>query len=312
MSILIVGSVALDSVKTPHGEVKEILGGAAVYSSFSASFFSPVRLVGVVGKDFPPRYLTLLRKKGINLEGLEIKEGKTFRWKGFYNHNLGCAHTLDTQLNVFASFHPQIPAKSKKSKYLFLANIDPQLQLEVLEQVEKPEITVADTMNYWIKNSLKALLKVFKKVDLLLLNEEEAKQLFKATSSRSKEPDYPISKVAKRILSLGPQRVIIKKGEHGSLMFTNKSMFSAPAFPIKKIIDPTGAGDSFAGGLIGYLSKTSNPSEENLRKGIIYGSVLASFNVEAFSLNRLKNLKLKEIRERYKEIKRMVTFGVSS
>ena len=308
MSILIVGSVALDSVKTPHGEAKEILGGAAVYSSYSASFFSPVRLVGVVGKDFPPRYLTLLKKRGINLEGLEVEEGKTFRWKGFYNHNLGCAHTLDTQLNVFASFHPQIPPKYKKSKYLFLANIDPKLQLEVLEQVEKPEPTIADTMNYWIKNSLKALLKVFKKVDLALLNEEEAKQLFKATSSRSKESDYPISKVAKKILSLGPQRVIIKKGEHGSLMFTNKSVFSAPAFPIKKIIDPTGAGDSFAGGLIGYLSKASDPGEENLRKGIIYGSVLASFNLEDFSLNRLKRLKLKEIRERYKEMKRMVTF----
>ncbi len=299
MSILVVGSVAFDSVETPFGKADDVLGGSATYFSTSASYFTDVKLVAVVGEDFPDEHITGLKEKGIDLAGLKKVPGKTFRWKGRYDYDLNQAHTLETHLNVFSAFNPEVPESYKDSPFVFLANIDPELQMKVLEQVKRPKLIACDTMNFWIEGKPDSLRKLLKNVDLFVINEGEARE-FSGQAS--------LVKAAKEILACGPKTLIIKRGEYGALMFNGGSMFSAPAYPLEEIFDPTGAGDTFAGGLMGYLANTGDLSEDNIRKAIIFGSVMASFNVEAFSLNRLKTLTLPEIRARYSEFKRLTHF----
>ena len=299
MSILVVGSVAFDSVETPFGKADNVLGGSATYFSTAASYFSEVKLVAVVGEDFPDEHIDFLKSKGVDVDGLQKMQGKTFRWEGRYDYDLNEAHTLATHLNVFEKFQPEVPEAYRKSSYVFLANIDPDIQWNVLEQVEKPKFVACDTMNFWIEGKPEALKKLLSKVDLFVLNEGEAREF-------AEEPN--LIKASKKILSYGPKTVIIKRGEYGALMFNGGTIFSAPAYPLESIFDPTGAGDSFAGGLMGYLANTDDTSESNIRQAIIFGSVMASFNVEDFSLNRLKTLTLKEIQERYRQFKQLTHF----
>ncbi len=299
MSILVVGSVALDSVKTPFGEREEVLGGSAVFFSLAASFFSEVRVVAVAGEDFPPEHLEFLRKRNIDLEGLKTVPGKTFRWKGRYDYDLNEAHTLDTQLNVFESFQPEVPESYRDSDYVFLANIDPVLQRRVLEQVRRPKLVLCDTMNYWIENRRDELLETIRLVDIMLLNDSEARELVQ-------EPNLIMA--ARKILKLGPKRVIIKKGEHGVLMLSEESLFTLTAYPLEFVYDPTGAGDTFGGGFLGSLSRFEESSEEDLRRSIVYGSVMASYDVEDFSCERLRDLTFEDIDKRYYEFIKMTRF----
>ena len=296
MSILVVGSVAFDSVETPFGKADNVLGGSATYFSTAASYFSDVKLVAVVGEDFPDEHIDFLKNKGVDVNGLKRVQGKTFRWQGSYDYDLNEAHTLATHLNVFERFKPEIPSAYQNTPYVFLANIDPVIQLDVLLQVEKPKFVACDTMNFWIEGKPQALKRLLSKVDLFVLNEGEAREFAGGPN---------LIKAAKQILSYGPKTVIIKRGEYGALMFNGNSVFSAPAYPLESIFDPAGAGDSFAGGLMGYLANTDDTSEANIRQAIIFGSVMASFNVEDFSLNRMKTLTLKEIHERYREFKQL-------
>jgi len=289
--VLVIGTVALDTIETPFGRIEKALGGSASYASFAASFFSKPSVISVVGKDFPQEYMELLRKRGIDLEGIQTDE-KTFFWEGFYEYDMNEAKTRKTELNSLARFRTIVPEKYKSIKYIFLANFDPEQQLEALNQIENPEFVVMDTMNFWINNKKKQLMEVIRKVDVLLLNDGEARQLFNTAS---------LVKAANDALRLGPDAVIIKKGEHGALLFTKDKHFSAPGYPLESIKDPTGCGDCFGGGFIGYLAKTKDLSEGNFRKAIINGSILASYNAEDFSLNRLKTLTQKDIEERYKE-----------
>lgn len=299
MSILVVGSVAFDSIETPFGKVEKVLGGSAVYFSTSASFFTDVNLVAVVGQDFPQEHVDFLQSRSINLEGLVKDAGETFRWEGRYGYDLNEAHTLATHLNVFESFKPNIPASYADSDFLFLANIDPELQMEVLSQVKSPRVVASDTMNYWISSKPEALRNVVKHVDILIINDAEARQF-------AQEPN--LVKAARKLLDLGVKTLIVKRGEYGVLMFTDSSIFAAPAYPLEEVFDPTGAGDTFAGGFMGYLSNTGDTSDEGIRKAIIFGSVMASFAVEDFSLNRLKRLTYKEIEDRYRGFKAMTHF----
>ncbi|HET6386128.1 MAG TPA: PfkB family carbohydrate kinase [Armatimonadota bacterium] len=291
---MIVGSMAIDSVRTPLGEVDEKVGGAAVYSSVAATFFSPVRLVGVIGDDFPPDYLQLLESRGVDLQGVQHAQGKTFRWKGYYDYDLNQAHSLSTELNVFETFSPDLPADYRNSKYVMLANIDPTLQLQVLEQARHPRLTLCDTMNYWISSKKDELLEVFRRVKVVIINDGEARQLCET---------FSLVTAADQIRALGPETVIIKKGEHGAICFHGDSVFVAPPFPLRRIVDPTGAGDTFAGGFIGYLSRSGDLSEPSIRRAVIYGSVLASFNIEDFGIDRMRNLTLPEIHARYRELR---------
>lgn len=299
MGVLVVGSVGLDSVKTPFGEVEEVLGGSATYFAVSASYFTDVNMVAVVGEDFPERHITLLKERRINLDGLEKSGGKTFRWRGEYGYQLNEAKTIETKLNVFEQFKPKIPESYRDPDLVFLANIDPELQLDVLHQVKGAKVIAADTMNFWIEGKREALKRTLGEVDILIINDGEAREL---------AGEANLLKAAKAILSFGPETLIIKRGEYGSLMFNGKAIFSAPAYPLENLFDPTGAGDCFAGGFIGYLASTMNFSESSIRQGVILGSVMASFNVESFSLERLKSLDYKEIEQRYMEFKRLTFF----
>jgi sugar/nucleoside kinase (ribokinase family) len=299
MSILVVGSVAIDSVETPFGVGENVLGGSATYFSTSASFFTDVNLVGIVGEDFPQEHIDFLKSRNIDLRGLVRESGKTFHWKGKYGFDLNEAQTLDTQLNVFQTFRPQIPAEYADTEYLILANIDPELQLEVLAQVKNPRVIACDTMNFWISSKPEALKKVISKVDFFIINEGEARQL---------SGEVNLVKAARAILEMGAKNLIIKRGEYGVLLFTRDSIFAAPAYPLEKVFDPTGAGDTFAGGFMGYLANTGNITEEGIRQAIIFGSVMASFNVEDFSLDRLRTLQYSEIDERYRSFKAMTHF----
>jgi sugar/nucleoside kinase (ribokinase family) len=293
LGLLIVGSLGLDTVITPFDKVEDALGGSATYISLAASYFSgPVELVGVVGTDFPKEYITLLEDHDVDLEGLQIEEGKTFRWGGKYQFDLNVRDTLYTDLNVFEKFDPVIPEKFRKSKYVCLGNIDPTLQLKVLEQMEDPQLVVCDTMNYWIEGKKEELLKLLKYVHILIINDSEARLL-------AHEPN--LIKAANMIRDLGPQTLIIKKGEHGAMLFTDDTIFSAPAYPMEMIYDPTGAGDSFAGGFTGYLFKTRDLSPNNLKCAVIYGSSMASFCVEKFSTKGLEDLSYLQIQDRYRE-----------
>ncbi len=297
--LLVVGSVALDTVKTPFGEGTEILGGSATYFSTSASFFTSVALIAVVGEDFPPQHVKFLETRGIDLTGLERRPGATFRWKGEYTHQLNEAHTLDTKLNVFETFRPKIPEAYRKPDVLFLGNIDPELQLDVLHKVERPGLVACDTMNFWINGKRDALWKVLEQVDILIINDGEARALGQ---------DSNLVKVAKLVLSRGPKHLIIKRGEYGVLLFSPGQTFGAPAFPLEDVRDPTGAGDTFAGGFLGYLASTGNQSFEAMKQAIIFGSVMASFTVESFSLDRLRVLDYKEIQARFRAFKRLTHF----
>ncbi len=297
--LLVVGSVALDTVRTPFGEVSEVLGGSATYFATAASYFTGVDLIAVVGEDFPEQHLKFLKSRGIDLAGLERRKGETFRWKGEYTHQLNEARTLDTRLNVLETFRPKIPQQYCSPDLLFLGNIDPELQLDVLRQVRRPKLVACDTMNFWIEGKRDALWRTLKEVDVLIINDGEARAL-------GGNPN--LVQVAKDVLSKGPKQLIVKRGEYGVLLFNHKQIFGAPAFPLDQVKDPTGAGDTFAGGFMGYLASTGNLSEESYRQAIIFGSVMASFTVEAFSLDRLRALDYKEIEARFREFKRLTHF----
>jgi sugar/nucleoside kinase (ribokinase family) len=299
MSILVVGSVAFDTVTTPFGQAREVLGGSATYFAAAASFFADVRLVAVVGEDFPEDHLEFLRSRNVDLGGLQRVPGKTFRWMGEYGFDLNEARTLDTQLNVFADFAPKIPEAYRDSPVVFLANIDPDLQREVLRQVRRPALVAADTMNYWITGKPESLRQTLALVDTLIINDAETRQL---------AGEANLVQAARRVLAWGPRSLIIKRGEYGALMFNDGNWFAAPAIPLEDLRDPTGAGDCFAGGFIGYLANTMNFEDATVRKAIIMGSVMASFNVEAFSLDRLRTLTYPEIEARYRMFKRLAHF----
>lgn len=299
MTVLVVGSVALDSVETPFGKADEVLGGSANYFAASASHQTPVQLVGVVGSDYPVGKLEALKGRGVDLAGLEQAEGESFRWRGRYRHDLNSAETLETRLGVFSHFKPKIPAQFRAAEYVFLANIDPRLQLEVLGQVERPKLVACDTMNFWIESRRADLLALLGKVDLITLNDAEARQLTEKAN---------LVHAARWILDRGPKTVLIKKGEHGAFMFTRDSVFFAPAYPLESVFDPTGAGDSFAGGFMGWLARTGDLSEANMRRAVIVGSAMGSFVVEGFSITRLLEISRSDIDRRVGEFHRLVSF----
>lgn len=300
MGLLVVGSLALDTVETPFDKVEEALGGSATYISLAASYFAgPVYLVGTVGEDFPQRYVDLLGAHDIDLEGLKVEQGKTFRWGGKYHYDLNVRDTLFTELNVFEKFDPVIPEKFRKAQFVCLGNIDPVLQIKVLDQMDKPQFVVCDTMNYWIEGRKDELLKLLKRVNVLIINDSEARLL-------AQEPN--LIKAARMIREMGPEILIIKKGEHGALLFTEDTIFSAPAYPMESIFDPTGAGDTFAGGFIGYLHRTQDLSSENMKCAIVYGSAMASFCVEKFSISGLENLSYLKVQDRFREFLKLSRF----
>ncbi len=299
MDILVVGSVAFDSVETPFGRGDDVLGGSATYFSTSASFFTGVQLVAVVGDDFPDEPRQFLSSRGVDLAGLQTQPGRTFRWKGRYGYDLNEAHTLETQLNVFETFHPQLPEAYRQAKYVFLANIDPELQFEVLEQVERPRLIACDTMNFWIEGKRDALVKTLGHVDILVINEAEVRQL---------ADEANLVKASRAVLAMGPKTLVVKRGEYGVLVFSEHSVFSAPAYPLEEVFDPTGAGDTFAGGFMGYLAATDNPTDETIRKATVFGSVMASFTVEDFSLKRLRKLDWVEIEDRFRRFQALTAF----
>ncbi|MFI5310600.1 MAG: PfkB family carbohydrate kinase [Gemmatimonadales bacterium] len=299
MSVLVVGSVALDSVETPFGKADDVIGGSATYFSASASHQTRVQLVGIIGEDFPVAKLDVLAERGVDLAGLEHAAGESFRWRGRYRHDLNSAETLETRLGVFSHFRPKIPAQFRSAKYVFLGNIDPRLQLDVLSQVDKPTLVACDTMNFWIESRRADLLQLLGHVDLITVNDGEARQLSEKSN---------LVQAAKWILERGPKTVVIKKGEHGAFMFTKTSVFFAPAYPLESVFDPTGAGDSFAGGFIGYLARTGDLSEASLRRAVILGSAMGSFVVEGFSITRLLEISRNDIHERVAEFHELVTF----
>jgi cytidine kinase len=303
MRVLVVGSIAIDSVKTQLEEHREVLGGAASYASIGASFFSSVDLVGIVGTDFPQEYIDLFKSRGINLDGMEVADGRTFRWSGEYEWDMNQRRTLDLELNVFETFKPKIPEAYKRAPIILLGNISPVLQNHVLDQVEHPRFVVADTMDLWIETTKPPLLDLLKRVDLLVLNDGEARQLTSETS---------LIKAGRALIQLGPKFVAIKKGEHGCLLLGHDHFFSCGAFPLEDIHDPTGAGDTFAGGFTGYLAGLEKETFEfaDLKKAVVYGSLLASFCVESFSLDRLRTLSREEVEERYRLFKVMSHFEV--
>jgi sugar/nucleoside kinase (ribokinase family) len=301
MSLLVVGSVAFDSIRTPYGQAEDILGGAATYFSVAASCFIPVRVVAVVGDDFGEQHLKILTSRGIDTTGLERATGKTFRWRGEYLEDMNEARTLETQLNVFEHFAPKIPASYLQSEFVFLGNIDPRLQLQVRQQLPNARLVALDSMDYWIKGTLRELKKVVAAVDILVVNESEARML---SGHRN------LKMAAAEIRKLGPRIAAIKRGEHGVSLFAEGSVFSAPGYPLDEVQDPTGAGDAFAGGFMGHLARSEDVSEPNLRRAAIYGSVMASFAVEEFGLSRLLRLKPEAIEARFREFKNLTHFDV--
>src|SRR5687767_6869801 len=299
MTLLVVGSVALDSVETPFGKADNVIGGSGTFFSASASHLAPVQLVGVVGDDYPMEQLEPLRARGVDMAGLEQMAGRSFRWRGRYRHDLNSAETLETHLGVFSHFSPKIPAQFRNAPFVFLANIDPRLQLDVLRQVDRPRMVACDTMNFWIESRRPDLLELIGHVDLITLNDGEARQLTEKVN---------LVKAAKWIMQRGPKLVIIKKGEHGAFMFTPDTVFFAPAYPLEEVFDPTGAGDSFAGGFVGYLARTGRTDEAAMRRGVVYGSTLGSFAVERFSIDRLLEIHRVDIARRLEGFRKLVAF----
>ncbi len=296
MSVLIVGSTALDSIKTPQAGHPRLLGGSASHAAVAASFFAPVRLIGVVGDDFPRRYLQLFRRHGIDLEGLQMREGRTFHWSGEYEANMNRRRTLATELGVFETFTPTLPAAQRDTPFVLLANIAPSLQHHVLDQMRRPKFVAADTMDLWLNIALKDLLGLLRRVDLFILNDSEAQQLTKEDNVIAALP---------RLHRLGPKYVIIKKGEHGSILSSPTGLFLAPAYPLRRVVDPTGAGDSFAGGLMGHLASAPGRVDAHLRQAMVYGSVVASFCCEGFGLNRTTKIQRADIERRVKELEKL-------
>jgi sugar/nucleoside kinase (ribokinase family) len=299
VSVLVVGSIAFDTIKTPFGEARDILGGAATYFALAASNFTPVKVVAVVGEDFGERQRAAFSGRPVDLAGLEVAKGKTFRWGGEYRFDLNERTTLFTELNVFENFRPRIPESYRRSPFVFLGNIHPELQLEVLRQVERPRLVALDTMNYWIERTPAALAQVLAEVDAVLINDAEARQL---------SGEHNLVKAAARIRAMGPKTLVVKRGEYGVLLFNQEHCFAAPAYPLEEVFDPTGAGDTFAGGFIGYLAEQGSLSDAALRQAIVFGSTLGSFCVEQFGTERLARLSAEEIRSRFREFKRLTHF----
>jgi len=290
---VIMGTIALDSLETPFGKVQNVLGGSASYASIAASFFSKPGVLSIVGKDFPCEHIKFLNERGIDTKGIALGE-KTFRWQGFYEFDMNEAKTLRTELNALESYKVEVPEEYRNAKYVFLANIDPELQLAALAKIKKPELVVMDTMNFWIEHKKKQLLEAISKADVIVLNDAEARQLFNTPN---------LVKAAHGALKLHSKAVIIKKGEHGALLFTDSKHFNAPGYPLENIKDPTGCGDCFGGAFTGYLAKTRDLSEANMRKAVVYGSIIASYNAEDFGIEKLRTISHEDIEQRYKEFK---------
>jgi sugar/nucleoside kinase (ribokinase family) len=299
MSILVVGTVAFDSIETPFGSAERILGGSASYFALGASFFAPVRIVGVIGQDFPQEYLDLFTQRNIDLEGVKKESGDTFHWRGRYHEDINVRDTLELHLNVLAGFVPDLPERYRDAEYVFLGNIDPLMQLEVLNQIRRMRLVVCDTMDHWIRENLDGLRQVLKRIEMLVINDSEARLL----SGQSN-----IVRAAREILKMGPKVVLIKRGEYGVLQFSDSSIFATPAYPLEEVFDPTGAGDSFAGGFLGQLARSGELTQQGIRRAIVYGSVVASFTVEDFGVKRLTSVTLRDIEERYKSFVQLTDF----
>jgi sugar/nucleoside kinase (ribokinase family) len=299
-SMLVVGSVAQDTIHNNLGSHPMVLGGSAVFASLAAAHFVQPRMVGVVGTDFPDSAVALLEGKGVDVSGLEIVEGKTFHWEGRYSPDLTSRESIRTDLNVFADFHPKIPEAFRSTPYVMLGNIHPSLQIEVLEQMREPRLVIADTMNFWIDGTPDELARMLGRIDVLVINEEEARQLAQ---------QHNIMRVARTLLAMGPRIVVIKRGEYGALLFEGDQVFSAPAYPVEEVLDPTGAGDTFAGGMLGYIAKAEKVDQATLRRAVVYGSALASYCVEGVSVNRLAAVDKAEVEERYRAFARLAHFA---
>jgi sugar/nucleoside kinase (ribokinase family) len=301
VSLLVVGSIALDSVITPFGETADTLGGAAVFFSMAGAVLHPVQVVGVVGSDFPEAHLKKLAARGVDLAGVERMQGESFRWKARYSYDLNSRETLETRLGVFAEFRPRIPDKFRNADYVFLGNIDPELQLSVLDQVKEPKLVACDTMNYWIQLKKDVLLELLRHIDILMVNDSEAREI---------SGDWNIYRAAHWILSRGPTMAVIKQGEHGALLVDKDTTFKVPAYPLQEVFDPTGAGDAFAGGFMAHVARTGDISFSNLRRAMVYGSALGSLAVEAFGVQRLEQITLQEVRARVKAFRDLVHFSL--
>ena len=299
MSVLVVGSIALDTIETPFGMANDTIGGSGTFFSAAASLFAEVQLVGVVGDDFPLEQLRFLEKRGVDLTGVEQAPGESFRWSGVYSYDLNSRETRETRLGVFADFQPKLPERFCDAEWLFLGNIDPELQLDVLRQVKQPRLVACDTMNFWISGKRDTLLELLGRVNLLMVNDSEAREL---------SGDHNLLRAARWIQQQGPEMVIVKKGEHGAVLFTKDLIFYAPGFPLEDVYDPTGAGDAFAGGFVGYLSRCGSIDNEHLRRAMMYGSALGSFSVERMGVERLIELKAGEVHERVRHFHAMTTF----
>jgi len=299
MSILVVGTVAFDSIETPRGSAERVLGGSASYFAVAASFFSPVKIVGVVGEDFPEDYLEIFSQRGVDLQGLKRAPGETFHWRGRYHEDLNVRDTVELRLNVLTGFSPTLPESYRDAEYVFLGNIDPGMQIEVLSQLRRMRLVACDTMDHWIQGSGEALRKLLRRIEMLIINDSEARLL---------SGEHNIVRAARSILKMGPKVVLIKRGEYGVLQFSDSSIFSTPAYPLEEVFDPTGAGDSFAGGFLGHLARSGDHGQGGLRRAIVYGSVVASFTVEDFGLQRLTRLSVEEIEERYQRFIELTDF----
>ncbi|MEE8410808.1 MAG: PfkB family carbohydrate kinase [Myxococcota bacterium] len=299
MNLVVVGTLAFDSVETPFGKRQEILGGSATFLATSASYFTKVQMVGIVGEDFPDEHLEFFQSRGIDTAGVDRVVGRTFRWSGVYEYDLNVRHTLETQLNVLEQFEPDLPAAYRSAEYVVLGNLDPEMQLAVLDQLEKPKLVAADTMDFWIEGHRKALDRMLSRVDILLVNDAEARQL---------SGEYNLTKAAHAIRALGPRILVIKQGEFGALLFDGDAIFSAPGFPVEVIQDPTGAGDSFAGGMMGFLARRGKEDPMTLRQAMIMGSVTASFSVEDFSIDRIRDIPEDELRQRFSQFETLSHF----
>ena len=299
MSVLVVGTVAFDSIETPFGSAERILGGSAAYFALAASFFSPVRIVGVVGEDFPQDYLDIFTQRNINIEGIQRAKGDTFHWRGRYHEDINLRDTIELHLNVLAGFEPKLPEAYRDAEYVFLGNSAPAIQMEVLRQIRRLKLVVCDTMDHWIRENQQELKQVLERIEILVVNDSEARLLSGYDN---------ILKAARAILKMGPKMVLIKRGEYGVLQFSDSSMFATPAYPLEDVFDPTGAGDSFAGGFLGQLARSGDQSQGGLRRAIVYGSVVASFAVEDFGVKRLTDLSLVEIEERYQRFVQLTDF----
>ena len=300
IKLLVAGTVAYDSIETPFGKADNVLGGSALHFTNAASFFTDVGMVATVGSDFDMEGISFLRDRSVDMSGIEVDHGKTFRWEGRYGYDLNQAITLKTELNVIETFKPKVPEDYRNAEFLFLANIDPELQLHVIEQVNKPVALVLDTMNFWIENKYEALMKVIGRVDMLVINEAELREITK---------EHNLLKGARKLIELGPVCIVVKRGEYGVFMMNRDEVFLAPAYPLEDVFDPTGAGDTFAGGFMGYLANVGEATSETVKQAIIMGTVMASFNVEDFSINRIKRLTMPEIKERYHALKGCMQFG---